>query len=359
MDPSTIYRELLATSEARAAELETKLGALRAAEGEARGARDEARDEVTALRRELARLEARVAELRGALDVAQAEVARVHRYPDAYPGFEQAHRFFVEALEARPPMAPFLGFTAPLALAPDRYAARYRAYLGRTPCTVRIALASERGDDARGAWELETRSAIELALAPGTPGLVTVLAVGDAPQLGFIVTTAFADSVKTLAELSDSDGLTLALERTLALLHALEAREQARCRALLPDANAIAIHGRDVTLLEPTALHAGDLTPDELRHVTPAELARVSLGALQSAWVAAAGAMFTRLIAVARGELTTGIARAAQHSREPFTLETRLRLGDLIARATGPVEGRPTLLALRHGLRVALRGPLI
>lgn len=352
MDPSTIYRELLAKSEARANELAAAVERLRRSEAEALGSQRAAHDEVGALRREVERLHAVIAQQTAALAIARAEVARLQHYPAAYPGFADAGRFFADALTARPPLAPFLALEAPFVLAPDVYAARYRAYLGRTPCTVRIA----RSADAREVWELETRQAIALALAPGTPGLATVVGVADESRPGFVVSLAFADAVKTVDELGrarDPESLTATLQRTLSLLRALEARELARCRASLPDACAVAVHGREVTLLEPTALHPGDLADDTLRGVHPTELRGLALAALQSAWVFGAAAMFRRLVLVPTHDLLAGIARAAQQAREPYPLETRLRLRDLIEGASSR-DSRPTLEELRATIARAL-----
>lgn len=330
------YKEMLKDSEMNAKKI-----ALRRTQAEeerdlARKAAETANIQLGVFGAEIARLQTDAQSTASSLAETRTEIARIRRYPEEYPDFDGAASFFEESLlSPREPMSPFIGVRLVSDLTLDRFAARFQAVLDGAACTIRIVRNDADRDasaDCRDAWVIEAQNAAKLTGAPGGVGLVSVLRTASKSQPGFIV-------------LNRTNGIPLALaagpdlQRSLpevtsildSFLRALKERERVQLFALLPDADAVAIRGCAVTLLEPTAVHSGDLGPPEFKDVQPRAIFQLTQSEMHAGWVFAAATIVGHLLP---GTNSRGaIAFAAQRSDRAYSNASIDAFADLVKRS--------------------------
>ncbi len=331
------YKEMLKDSEMNA----TKI-ALRRTQAEeerdlARKAAETANIQLGVFGAEIARLQTDAQSTASSLAETRTEIARIRRYPEEYPDFDRAASFFEESLlSPREPMSPFIGVRLVSKLTLDRFAARFQAVLDGAACTIRIVRNDADSDawkDCQDAWVIEAQNAAKLTGAPGGVGLVSVLRTASKLQPGFIVLNRTHGIPLALAAGPDLHRSLPEVTSILdSFLRALQERQNVQLFALLPDADAVAIRGCAVTLLEPTAVHSGDLGPPEFKDVQPSAISQLTAGEMHAGWVFAAATIARRHLLPgtnARG----AIEFAAQRSVRAYSKASIDAFADLVKRS--------------------------
>ena len=239
----------------------------------------------------------------------------------------------------------------------DPFAARYLARFGSNSCTIRLRRddVSCTNDTLYMAWELETNNAQKLLRKGNTiTGLASVLRVAEQGRPGFVICDHFGS--RTIDDIETNDirlSLDVVLQITMSFMRLLEARANVGICALLPDAKTITVQGKDVKFLEPTAVHAGDLCPCELRELPVNKLKFVTRGELEMAWPFGAAALLTRLLSGKARQisyssskslpqlqlcLVGAIDAAARLSEKNFPKASRSMLLEIVTHALGANE---------------------
>jgi hypothetical protein len=348
------YKELLKDSEMNATKIALSRTQAEEERDLARKAAETANIQLDVFGAEIARLQTDAQSTASSLAETKAEIARIRRYPEEYPDFEEAASFFEESLlSPRAPMSPFIGVRLVSELTRDRFATRFQAILDGSACTIRIVrndVDRDASNDCWDAWVIEAQNAAKLTGAPGGVGLASVLRTASKSHPGFIVLNRTNGIPLALAAGSNLHRSLPEVTSILDLfLRALQERESVQLFVLLPDADAVAIRGCAVTLLEPTAVHSGDLGPPEFKDVQPRAIFQLTQREMHAGWVFAAATIVGHLLP---GTNTRGaIAFAAQRAARAYSNASIDLFADLIKRSLSQdPKGRPTLDSFRSQL---------
>ena len=233
-------------------------------------------------------------------------------------------------------MSPFIGVRSVSELTLDRFAARFQAVLDGAACTIRIVRNDADSDawkDCQDAWVIEAQNAAKLTGAPGGVGLVSVLRTASKLQPGFIVLNRTHGIPLALAAGPDLHRSLPEVTSILdSFLRALQERQNVQLFALLPDADAVAIRGCAVTLLEPTAVHSGDLGPPEFKDVQPSAISQLTQREMHAGWVFAAATIVRRHL-LPGTNAWGAIEFAAQRSDRAYSKASIDAFADLVKRS--------------------------
>lgn len=367
-------RELLLTSEGRAVELEAQARQRSEALMEAESRQAIANRQVSELQLQLGVLRDREGETLVALEAKIEELARFRRYPDAYPGIEEAAVFFEGSIAAAGgPLAPFGEVGVPHRIEGDPFADRYEGSFRGNTCTVRM-ITSRSARPVReilDAWEAEAQNLVRLGSFIGSTLLATLLEAALPEKPGFSIFSR--PSGRLLSELW-GEGMSLGIEgaalAAASLIAALGLRRQLGLFATVPDAHCVVVGAGTVILLDPCATHCGDLGPGRLRALAHSEHRYLAQPELDDATVYASAMAFTRLLGAApravlaeeenhsgvRDLLPAAIESALRRAKRPFAAEkiTGLMAITLAAIAPRP-EDRPSVREWLSTLRDASR----
>ena len=359
------YQKLLISSNDRSLRLQAEMERLRPLLLEARKEWDQARASLETASREIERQSKSMVEADSRFSKAAAQLGALQRYPESYPGIEKAGAFFMESLlNPAGPISPFQGVTCPEQLEPDTYALRYQALMDGMPCTLRIVqTTSDSIDDLASAWHIESENAEMLARASTTIFFPAVLrkALSDAP--GFVILQR--PSVKTLTELIAAD-TQFPLSRIAVLATAfhqcLDARARSHMISTIPRPETIGITGLNLTLLEPTSIAVGALSPSELSNSPVAALRRMTRSEYEQCWVYGIAALIAWMLpgearraaqnivpnSILSSRMFLGpIQSAARRSNQAHSMDDCALLAELLSRALqAPAQNRPPLLDL-------------
>ncbi len=355
-------RELLLTSEKRAEELEAKERQRSEALEDAESRQAIANRQVSELQLQLGVLRDRESETLLVLEAKIAELARIRRYPDAYPGVEDAAAFFEESITvAGGPLAPFSEVGVPHRIDGDPFADRYEGTFRGNSCTVRMITARTVRPvrEIREAWEAETQNLARLGSFIGNPLFATLLEAALPEKPGFSIFSR--PTGQLLSELC-GEGRALGIERaasaTVSLISALALRRQLGLFATVPDAHCVVVEAGTVILLDPSATHCGDLGPGRLRALAHSEHRYLAHPELDDATVYATAMAFTRMLGAAprtilaeeenhrgvRELLPAAIESALRRAKRPFTAEQIAGLKASTLAAIAPcMEDRPSV----------------
>ena len=295
-------KSLLLASEQNFQRLAAQQGTLETQATELSAQRAIAERQVNELQQQIERMrdESRVA--LDELDDTSRILKRMRRYTDNYPGVEGAADFFYQSLHASDgPEAPFAGFTGVCSLEGDLYADRYEVTLQSQPCTLRtITARSDRSvAECCSAWSLETRNYGLITQLAGSRGLATMLQCADPDKPGYGVFTR--PSGRLLREYGRGGrgvSLRLALLVTRSFIEQLRAREAGRLAVSWPDLDAVCVADSGAILLDPCAVHFGNIGPDSMRSRPGAEAQDLSAEQLDRGWTFTAVHAMLRLLQV-------------------------------------------------------------
>ena len=367
-------RDLLLTSEGRAVELEEQARQRAEALMEAESRQAIASRQVSELQLQLGVLRDRESETLVALEAKIEELARFRRYPDAYPGIEEAAAFFEESIAAAGgPLAPFSEVGVPHRIEGDPFADRYEGIFRGNTCTVRMitARSARPVSEILDAWEAEAQNLVRLGSFIGNALLATLLEAALPEKPGFSIFSR--PSGRLLSELWE-EGLALGIEgaasATASLISALGLRRQLGLFATVPDAHCVVVGAGTVTLLDPSATHCGDLGPGRLRALAHSEHRYLAQPELDDVTVYASAMAFTRMLGAAplttlaedenhrciRDLLPAGIESALRRAKRSFAADkiTGLKAITLAAIAPRAVD-RPSVREWLSTLRDAAR----
>ena len=367
-------RELLLTSEGRAVELESQARQRSEALREAESRQAIANRQVSELQLQLGLLRNRESETLGTLEVKIAELARFRRYPDAYPGIEDAAAFFEESITATGgPLAPFSEVGVPHKIEADLFADRYEGIFRGNTCTVRM-ITARSGRPVReilDAWEAEAQNLVRIGSFIGNPLLATLLEAALPEKPGFSIFSR--PSGRLLSELW-GEGMALGIEgaasAAASLISALGLRRQLGLFATLPDAHCVVVEPGTVILLDPSATHCGDLGPGRLRALAHSEHRYLAQPELDDATVYGSAMAFIRMLGAAprailaeednhrgvRDLLPAAIESALRRAKRPFAAEKITGLKAITLAAVAPrAEDRPSVREWLSTLRDAAR----
>lgn len=382
--------EAFELSNARIAELELQKRQAAAALVLADERKSEGEQAAARQARLITALEAKVATAAAAERLRKEQERRANRYPEQYPqdsastrtGSEAACRrfardvgtFFRESLlDGHGPMSPFANLSGIEALPPDPYAARYSALHPDGPCTVRILRAeSERdGIEVLRAWEIERRHVEKFAKERPAGATVNVLAMAEDARPGFVVLSR--PDVPTLERYGHRQStleLVVALRFVESLRAALVRHTSSDALSGWPDCRTLGVRGREAILLEPTAIHPGNLGPTELGSLDPDSMRTLPRNRIESAWVHVLAHVLVRVIGQVPTDSECGtelrrvdaeaLRMRLEHMRraelEPIDLDALRRLAKAVASALSPApEERPNYADFVALLRAPLQ----
>ncbi len=335
-------------------------------------------------------LEAKVAKAAAAERLRKDQERRAYRYPERYPANSASTRtgseadcrrfarevgtFFRESLlDGDGPMSPFANLSCIEALPPAPHAERYSAIHPDGPCTVRILRAeSERdGIEVLRAWEIERRHVESFAKERPGGSMVTVLAMAEYARPGFVVLSR--PDVQTLERYGLRHSkleLVVALRFVESLRAALVRHADLHAMSGWPDCRTLGVRSREAILLEPTAMHPGNLGPTELGTLDPESMRTLPRNRIESAWVHVLAHALVRVLGQVPTDSECGaelrrvdaeaLRMRLEHMRraelEPIDLEALRRLAKAVASALSPApEERPNYADFVALLRAPLR----
>jgi hypothetical protein len=366
-------RELLLASEANLRSLRERQREL---EQEAQRTADERKEAVArsnVLQQQLDKLAEVAAQDAADRLASERSLARSRRYLDAYPGIEQAAAFYAEAIrDAEGPLPPFDRLSEIARLGSDAYADRYEATHSDCACILRVITQCPSRDEAEvhHAWQIETRNLAKLVELRDRKSIARTLESPLPGRPGFAVfERPNCPSLREFGRNGRSLGLAAALRFAVALQTDLAARERFGLVCSWPDLHAVAVREGSPLLLEPSAVHFGDLGPPDLVHLSVDKCRFMSREQVECAWVYVLSHAVLRLTGVLPAEVAVSPSSARitekglrlhleelrQSCDVPIDLEaTRALAALLVGGFDLAAENRPRLRSLEEGLRAPL-----
>ena len=307
------------------------------------------------------------------IDETSRMLKRMRRYSDDYPGLEGAARFFHESLRAPDgPEAPFSGFSNLCSLEDDLYADRYEITFQSQPCTLRVITMRDDRSPAEycAAWNLETRNYGLITALAGSRGIATLLHSADSDKPGFgVFTRPPGRLLREYGRGGRGVGMGLALRIARSLVEQLRAREVAKLVVSWPDLDALCIAQGGAILLDPCAVHFGNLGPESMRSHAGSMAQDLSTEQLDRGWTFTAAHAILRLLQVipngdpvcnelvvpSAGIIASQLESVRKSADRPITAES---VRDLASAVHGSVQAneraRPRLMSLCEAVTAVL-----